>query len=133
MVADALQPDPVVDTIDGIALAQQSRYKVIIGEVCIETTPAREDTLPHQKQRECEQNGCLNRAEVQLPLGGRFTLGWHGFQGNCWLAKLFAFTSKSDNIETRERIYRGRGLLFLSAIHLLLKIELLQASHIITA
>jgi hypothetical protein len=39
MVLNSLEPDPVVDAIEAVPLAKETRDEIIIGEVCIETLP----------------------------------------------------------------------------------------------
>ena len=54
MVFDSLQPHPVVDPVQTVALAQKTRDKIVIGKVSVESVPAGKETLP-QKQT-CEKN-----------------------------------------------------------------------------
>ena len=48
MVFYPLQPNPIVNPIEGIALAKQARYEVVIREVGMEDSPAGQDPLPEK-------------------------------------------------------------------------------------
>jgi hypothetical protein len=47
-VGYSLKPDPVVDPVETIMLANEAGDHIVIGEICIESLPAREDAFPQK-------------------------------------------------------------------------------------
>jgi hypothetical protein len=57
VIFDPLQPDPIIDTIQGIPFAKQPGYEIIVGEISIQDTPAGKNSFPEKKPAENHATG----------------------------------------------------------------------------
>ena len=60
VVFDSLQPHPVIDAVQDVALAQKPRDKIVVGEVSVERMPAGKQAFPQKQICEKSQEQNLN-------------------------------------------------------------------------
>jgi hypothetical protein len=56
VVFDSLKPDPVVDAVEAVTLAEQAGDEVVVREVGVEHAPCRKDALPEEENGERRAN-----------------------------------------------------------------------------